>query len=338
MRNARGLRRMIARMRAGVIAFAVCVSHAMATPLDHVRRVEWTHASAEFTPTRTSSGTPLRWAGSCVFIRPHVAGATDVTDFAAAVEQATTAWRTATSACGYLRFELEPPEAGEVGLDFVNRIVVREQEWCAPGPPKRCHDPSAIGLTTLFFVDKPGDPMDGVILDADIELNAVDFALATCNGSPGGCVTTGSGPPSDIANVLAHELGHVLGLDHTCNAGPPDQAPLDGDGQPVPPCNPVADLPPEVTAATMYNFSAPEEIDKRTPETDDIDGFCRSYPIASDPASCAPVTPPAGFDGAPDGPPAAGGDGGGCCQGAPADATPWLVALLFVLSARRRRG
>ena len=48
----------------------------------------------------------------------------------------------------------------------------------APGR-KHPHDPSAIGLTTVFFVDTPGKPGDGTILDADIELNGVNFTFTT---------------------------------------------------------------------------------------------------------------------------------------------------------------
>src|SRR5690349_14686577 len=56
-------------------------------PGDGIGHVEW-DSVAEFTPTRTPSGTPLRWAGSCVFLRPHAAGAADIANLTDAVAQA----------------------------------------------------------------------------------------------------------------------------------------------------------------------------------------------------------------------------------------------------------
>lgn len=269
-----------------------------------------------------------------MFMRPPAGGAADVPGaFDAALASAMAAWNDTTSACGYLELRAEPPDTGEVGFDYINRIVVREDTWCAPGPPERCHDSGSIGLTTLFFVDDPGNPRDGVILDADIELNAVDYALATCDGLPGGCVTGGDGVRADLANTLTHELGHVIGLDHTCWAGDPSEAPLDGDGNPVPACQPVILLPPAVTEATMYNFADPEEIKKRTPEPDDVDGVCARYPIASDPGVCAPVPSPTGPDADPGSDP--GSDAGGCCSGSPMPpAGPLLVILIALLRSR----
>jgi MYXO-CTERM domain-containing protein len=298
-----------------------------------VSTASWVHDGAEFAPTRSSSGTPLRWARSCVFLRPHAAGAADVPGgFDAAIAAAAVGWEDATRACGYLQLQLEPAEPCEVGLDYVNCIVVREDRWCRPaqdGQPERCHDPSAAAITTLFFVDDPGSPDDGVIVDADIEINAVDYGLAVCGDQPG-CTSTGGGVVTDLQNVVTHELGHLLGLDHTCWAGPPGAGPLDGDGVPVPPCAPESALPPEVTGATMYNFTDPGEIEKRTPEPDDVDGFCDAYPLAADPMICEPVPAPDPPD--PDPP----DDGGGCSTGG----TPTLgaaVVLVLGLARRRRR-
>ena len=315
---------------------------------DSVGVVQWRHepgAVVAYTPTVTSGGTRLRWAGSCVFLRPDAAGTIDIpgdeewTILGAAGQ----AWQDAGVACGYLRFQLEAPEAGDVGLDYVNRVIVRHTQWS--------HDAGAIGLTTVFFVDRPGDPADGTILDADIELNAVDYALAVCDGNPGGCVTTGTGVIADIGNVLAHELGHAIGLDHTCWSGDPSMAPLDDDGQPVPPCVPPGSLPPGVADTTMFPFSDPEEIKKRSPEADDIDGYCGLYPTSADPMMCAPVEPPAMVDARPPvvppdaaarpdaGPAPDDGDGGGCCDtGRGADPTGIVLLAALVLAFVTRAG
>jgi len=240
-----------------------------------------------FVPTRNSQGTPVHWAGGCVFVRPDAADLLDVpgTDERAATQHAVGNWVTPTRACGYLQLVLEAPEAGEVGLDGVNRVIYRQDTWCRPGQeggPPRCYDEGAIGLTTLFYVDLPGAPDDGAILDADIELNAVNYSFGAA----------GSGVQADLENILTHELGHFLGLDHTCWAGLPP-APLDGDGLPVPSCAPGGSLAPEVLDATMYPFSDPGETKKRSLEADDIEGFCARYPLASDPGTCAPVMRPA---------------------------------------------
>lgn len=287
---------------------------------------------ADFTPTTTASGTPLRWAGGCVFLRPHVAGTLDVPGaLETALATATAAWEAPTRSCSYLDFQIEPAEAGEVGRDNVNRIIVREDKWCRPGTPEKCYDAGAVAITTVFYVDDPGDPRDGTIIDADIELNAVHFALATCDGQPGGCTSGGDGPRQDLANILTHELGHLIGLDHTCWAGFGTQ-PRDGNNVPIPPCQPSNELPASVVEATMFNFANPEEIIKRTPEADDVDGFCTRYPLASDPGTCEPVPAPIDAEVT-----VSTGGGGGCCSSSSAVPPLWLVFGVAVIQATLRR-
>ena len=296
-----------------------------------------------FVNTTTSSGTPLRWANSCVFVRPSSDGVTDLTpeQLAGALAIAKDAWPNATRDCGYLQIILEEPDHGEVGLDYVNRIVFREQSWCRPGPPQKCYDAGAAAITTLFFIDTPGHPDDGIIIDADIELNAVNYAFATCVAA-GTCTTAGSGVVEDLANTLVHELGHLVGLDHTCWSGFGTQ-PVDDKGQPVPACAPASSLPPDILDATMYPFQDPMELKKQTPEVDDIAGFCAKYPKASDPGACVRVPEPPGDHDAD----AGGGqpfDSGPCgCRAN--DSGSMLLGLLVVLSVTggrrysvRRRG
>ena len=69
-------------------------------------------------------------------------------------------------------------------------------------------------MTTVSFLNKPTEPdLDGQIVDTDIDLNAVGYRFV--DGSKP--LSTGDRrSPVDLWNVLTHELGHVMGLDHTC--------------------------------------------------------------------------------------------------------------------------
>jgi hypothetical protein len=282
-------------------------------------------ATLGFVPTVNRAAARLRWAGTCVFITPDSAGSSHISEGGEldAIQASLTAWNGATGSCSYLRFILQPPEPVEVGLDGKNVIKFREDRWCRPArgdDPEKCYDGGATAITTLFFIDREGRPDNGMILDADIEVNSVDYAMAV--GCETRCLTSSPRPiVEDLENTLAHELGHVLGLDHTCWDGSPDRAPRDHEGRPAPPCRPTSSLPDHVTEATMYNFQDPMETKKRSPEQDDIDGVCSNYELAADPGLCEPV-----FISEP----------GGCCSvvgtGAPArrDGAAWLGGLLFL--------
>jgi MYXO-CTERM domain-containing protein len=259
-----------------------------------------------YVPERTSSGVPIHWPGSCVFVRPHSAGTTHI---AGDTEQTVIAdvlehWQASTRSCGYLNLMLEPPEAGEVGLDYVNRIIFREDRWCQPATATRaeiCHDPMVGAVTSLLYVDTPGAADDGTILDVDIEINAVDYSVGICDGLR--CTTSGTQPIiQDLANQLTHELGHLLGLGHTCwtETTPP---PTDTDGTPIPLCS-DPDLSFDARTATMFPISVPEETRKASLAPRDIEDFCEIYPLADDPDSCTPSMPrdagPPGRDAGPD--------------------------------------
>ncbi len=278
---------------------------------------------------RTGSKTrnkPLYWDRSCVFITPNSKGSSQIAGTAEfdAIRQATENWNTATSSCSYLKLVYEPPQAGlEVGWDGKNTVIFREDKWCAPahgGEPEDCHDPNITALTTVFHVDTAGASNEGQILDADIEVNGVDFSMAV--GCETQCTTLGTSlDVEDTDNTITHELGHVMGLAHTCWPGDPAEAPLDNTGQKVPECFPVSALPAAVRATTMFPFEDPREIIKRTPEADDIAGVCTVYPKAMDPNACTPADPPSG----------------GCAvPGSGNHAGVWL-ALIGLAAVRRRR-
>jgi hypothetical protein len=227
---------------------------------------------------------PLAWEANCATISFHSDGTTHVDgdgEFAE-MEAVIDHWNDIISDCSYLQLKIDGRKQGEVGLDGTNLVIYREDRWCRPASgddPEECYDPSAAGLTTLFFIDDNDSDRNGAILDADVELNAVDFAIAVDGQTnrPGRCM-------SEISNTFTHEVGHVMGLDHTCWAG--GDRLVDDQGNPQQNCDPVDALPSTVTEATMYNFQDCGETKKSSPEADDIDGVCSVYPTAADPGEC----------------------------------------------------
>jgi len=246
----------------------------------------------------TKAGHYLYWESGCVFVHVDAAGTKEIagdTEFAI-VDAAIEAWNTGIAGCSYMKLVNAGKKDQEVGRDYINVIKFRDASWCRPATkddPARCHPESAAGITTATYVDDASSSRDGAIVDADIELNGVDFAIAA-NGQ-----TTGTAPClSELQNTLTHELGHLLGLEHTCLAGG-DPPRVDDKGNSVPSCQSATQAQQN---ATMYNFQECGEMKKETLEPDDIAGACGIYPPANDPGTCAPVGEDTGCCGAGDGP------------------------------------
>jgi len=91
--------------------------------------------------------------------------------------------------------------------DYKNSLVFRTTTWCAPSDAAgTCsYDAAALAITSVFVNKK-----DGHIRDADIEVNSKNFIWTDLDIDP-----TAHGK-QDLQNALAHEMGHLVGLDHTC--------------------------------------------------------------------------------------------------------------------------
>jgi hypothetical protein len=101
-------------------------------------------------------------------------------------------------------------EAALVRQDGVSVIILQSVRWCPTDAREQddCYDKRRSAITHLYPVDAPGSARDGEISEADIEVNAVDFRWTADRKRADGV--------SPLRAVLAHELGHVLGLDHPC--------------------------------------------------------------------------------------------------------------------------
>jgi hypothetical protein len=164
-------------------------------------------------------------------------------------------------------------------------------------------NPDTIALTLTTYDEK-----SGIIYDSDIQLNAGGFVFTTVDppapicsrpisSNPGNCVAT------DVQNTMTHEIGHLIGLDHTRAPG------------------------------SVMNPSAPQgEVSKRDIDEGSADFVCATYPKSQASQSC--VTPSLERSGNATvlGPHAIG------CSSSGAGAVLPAVAGWLLLAWRRRRG
>jgi MYXO-CTERM domain-containing protein len=176
-------------------------------------------------------------------------------------------------------------------------------------------DNLTIALTTVTY-----DATTGRIAGADMEMNGwnglppgsgrgayltcVDPPAATCTRNSYGelnCIAY------DVQNIVTHEAGHVIGLDHTCGAYP---APAD-----------------QTCGHTMDPEMQLGETSKRVLSADDVNGVCTIYPTGASTLTCTSVTPP----------PDTTTKSGGCSTGAGGSGVLGLLALGLGFRRVRRR-
>jgi MYXO-CTERM domain-containing protein len=131
----------------------------------------------------------------------------------------------------------------------VNLIVLQTSSWD--------HSSIALGVTTPVFEADTGE-----IVTADMELNGVGSKRWTTG-------ETTEPDAYDVQNVVTHEAGHFLGLDH-------------------PPCFSDGSYLPECARATMFASSAPGERQKRDLAADDVAAIAATYPADTEPSCSAP--------------------------------------------------
>lgn len=247
--------------------------------------------------SRTRSCNPVHWTQSCLYVQldGDLAGTDQSADeIESATQSAIASWNDRLQLPSFISLRYLPPSGPkEVNqLDGLQLIKFRRDTWCRPATSTgqaTCFDSSAAAVTTVTFLNRPNDPaLDGQIIDADIEMNAVSNHFYNV----GGAVPNDGRTMVDLWNTLTHELGHVLGLEHTCDLGNLSSCVVDEYGQPVPSCSTVERAQQTQPAyrttfeTTMYPTAMPGEIMKRVPRADDVAGVVNAYPKVQDPGVC----------------------------------------------------
>jgi hypothetical protein len=270
----------------------------------------------------TSTGHGFFWPQTCVPVSVYPASMMDANgnmemtldEIVHATTAAASAWSGGQNACTYLEINVTTSDATppKAGLDYTNAVLFRVQSWS--------YAAEALAITSVFV-----DKADGRIIDGDIEVNDKNFEWTDLDLDP-------AAKKQDLQNALTHEMGHLIGLDHTCFAnGTPGPVPTDNNGNEIPNCD---NAPAAVQATTMFASAIPGDTAKRTLEPDDIQGVCDIYPVADNPQRCPAKDEPPQKPGcalAPSG-------RGGIAPLGRGDIIGLVSVAALALAARRRRG
>jgi hypothetical protein len=281
--------------------------------------------AAAYVRNLTAASAEYYWETSCVHVSTYPQGLADLTldQINAAALASAAAWSKQDpdlAPCTYLdlRMRVAAPTAGPPAAanDRINNVIFRDTSWCPAGATSGddCYDSMALALTAVTTVTKTGQ-----IVDADIEVNAVNFLWADIGANPDAF------GKHDLQNALTHEMGHFIGLEHTCYEPSSGRLrPTDHTGAPVPDCSTASQ---EVRDTTMYTQAATGDVTKRTLAPDEKLAVCEIYPLDRDPSTCPP--------------PGSGGGDDGFCSIAPAGAgvagSGWTAVLLAAAAAVARQ-
>ncbi|HEX8818528.1 MAG TPA: myxosortase-dependent metalloprotease, MXAN_2677/MXAN_2678 family [Archangium sp.] len=198
----------------------------------------------------------------------------------AAIRASFQSWQDVFSACGNLRIqEAAVVDDREVGYELRgenrNIVLFRSRRCADPNvvpSDDECWDDDVCGNVydcwdgddrTIALTLTTYDEKSGIIYDSDIQLNSAGFAFTTVDKPA--CtqpitINTNTCVATDVQNTMTHEIGHLIGLDHTLAAG-----------------------------STMYPRAPPGEISKRTVDDGSRNFVCMTYPRGQPSQSC--VTP-----------------------------------------------
>lgn len=244
--------------------------------------------SQAFEHVRTSTGEIVAWPGTEVAFQVdgQLPPGWDAGDLETVVDAATAPWETIDCRSFTLERAGFTDSATSDLFDRENTLLFVQDDWA--------FSHSMMAITLLEY-----NKFTGELRDADILVNN---AQKTFELNP---VCDPAGPNYDLVNILTHEFGHFIGLDHSTEP-----------------------------QSTMFPDTFEEDCLKRSLAPDDVEGFCATYSLPAaaeaDDASAEDVSG-AESKGEEDVEPG--------CGGSPEPpSTHWVWALLLLWLARARPG
>jgi len=236
-----------------------------------------TAAHAYIQDRSPKTGARLRWKGGVLTLTlARTAPSQDLreAEVRQAVAAALAVWDRRNNPCSRVELRLaEGTTDNEVVEDGVSSIAFREERWSRnseTGAMAR-YSGNTVAVTSLYAKARPGKGTVADIVEADIELNAVDFRFTT-NGK----VSQAVAQTRDLQTVLIHEIGHILGLGHNCAMVASEEKALDHRGHQIPLCSGAG---PTLRSSAMFPIEslAAAPVVRRL-SADDQKALCALYP------------------------------------------------------------
>lgn len=186
----------------------------------------------------SNAGKPAKWADNRVTYQFY----NMPSSFKSAIRRSFESWEEVKGVD--LRFIEEGSSGGPDLRDGKNSVVWVKKDWrkLSFSPPS-----NALAVTLSSF-----DARSGEIIDADIYFNDDNFNWAVIEDDS-------DSHNVDVQNIATHEIGHMIGLDHSSVS--------------------FFETDEELYEATMFYASGAGEISRRIPHVDDERGVRSLYPI-----------------------------------------------------------